>query len=129
MARRGLQTTLGIIGSVATVAGLGSVVQGTGGVLRGGKVSANVDSEFRFYASWYTVLGVLILGAARRPESATTVVRACGAGFLLAGCSRILSMKSVGQPHTLFKVLTAFEFAIPAVIIPWQNRLAAGATR
>src|SRR5256885_9670931 len=36
--------------------------------------SANVDSEMRFFASWYAVLGVLVLCAARRPESETTIV-------------------------------------------------------
>jgi hypothetical protein len=124
VSRRGLQRTLGIIGGVATVAGLSSVVQGAGGVLQGGKVSANVDSEFRFYATWYAVLGVLVLRAARHPESEATVVRACGAGFFLAGCSRILSATSVGEPHKFFKVLTGIELAIPALIIPWQNRAA-----
>ncbi len=122
--RRGLQVVLSAIGVVATVAGSSAVVQGSANVLRGGEVSANVDSEFRFYASWYAVFGLLLLRAARRPESETVIVRACGSGFLLAGSSRLLSMKASGAPHPLFKVLTAIEFLIPAVIIPWQSRVA-----
>jgi uncharacterized protein DUF4345 len=94
---------------------------GGDGVLQGGKVSANVDSELRFRASWYTLFGLLILRAARCPESETTIVRACGAGFFLAACGRMLSIRSVGPPTTVFKLLTGIEFAIPAVLVPWQH--------
>jgi hypothetical protein len=100
------------------------VLRGAGGVLEGGPVSANVDSEVRFFASWYAVLGVLVLKAARRPESEAAVVRACGAGFLLAAVGRVLSMRSAGRPHWLFRVLTGVELAVPVVIVPWQRRVA-----
>jgi hypothetical protein len=90
----------------------------------GGDVSVNVDSEFRFYASWYAVIGVLLLGAARRPESETVIVRACGTGFVVAAASRLLSMKATGSPHVLFRILTVIEFVVPAVIIPWQSKVA-----
>src|SRR5256885_16052843 len=82
--------------------------------------SANVDSEMRFFASWYAVLGVLVLRAARRPESEATIVRACAAGFLLAACGRVLSTRALGPPSPVFKVLMGLEFAVPAVIVPWQ---------
>jgi hypothetical protein len=122
--RRGLQAVLGAIGTVATVAGTSAVVQGTANVLRGGNASANVDSEFRFYASWYAVFGVMLLGAARRPETETAVVRACGAGFLLAALGRVRSNRAMGRPHPLFLALNAAEFAVPAVVVPWQRVVA-----
>jgi hypothetical protein len=120
MGRRGLQRALVGVGAVATTFGALGVLQGGGGVLRGGTVSANVDSEMRFFASWYAVLGVLVLRAARRPESEATIVRACAAGFLLAACGRVLSMRALGPPSPVFKVLMGLEFAVPAVIVPWQ---------
>jgi hypothetical protein len=120
MRRRGLQLALAGIGAVATTFGALGVVRCGGGVLRGGTVSANVDSEMRFFASWHAVLGVLVLRAARRPESEATIVRACAAGFLLAACGRVLSARALGPPSTLFKMLMAAEFAIPVVIVPWQ---------
>jgi len=126
MSRRALQAVLTVIGTVATVEGGRGVLQGASQVVDGGTVSANVDSEYRFYSSWYQVLGVLVLRAARRPESETTIVRACGAGFFVAACGRVLSMRSVGSPHLLQKGLLALEFAIPAVIVPWQAAVARG---
>jgi hypothetical protein len=129
MSRRGLQAVITGIGSVATVAGVLGVVGGGATVLEGGRVSANVDSEFRFHATWYAVLGVLMLRAARRPEHETVVIRAAGAGFLVAACSRVVSWAWVGKPHWWFRLLMALEFVMPAVIIPWQHRLARDTTR
>ncbi len=79
MSRRGLQLALTVIGAVAVVFGGLGVARGAAGVLEGGKVSANVDSELRFFASWYAVLGALLLRAARRPETDGAIVRAFAA--------------------------------------------------
>jgi Domain of unknown function (DUF4345) len=127
--RRGLQVVLTVLGAVATFEGARGVVQGVGQVVNGGPVSASVDSEYRFYSSWYCVLGLLLLGASRRPESETRLVRAGAGGFLLAACGRVLSIRSVGEPHRLQKVLMAVEFAIPVVLVPWQGRVARRARR
>jgi Domain of unknown function (DUF4345) len=121
MSRRGLQLALVILGTVGTTFGALGVAQGGSGVRGGGKVSANVDSELRFFAAWYAIFGVLMLRAARRPESEVTIVRAAGVGCLLAASGRILSMKASGPPSTIFKVLMGIEFAIPAVILPWHT--------
>ena len=121
MSRRAvLRLALAGIGTVAATFGTLGVLRGGAGVLNGGTVSPNVDSEMRFFASWYAVLGVLVLCAARRPESETTIVRACAAGFLLAACGRVLSMRALGPPSPVFKVLMGLEFAVPVVIVPWQ---------
>ena len=124
MSRRGLQVALTTIGVVATVAGGSGVVRGAAEVKGGGPVSAPVDSEYRFYAAWYPVLGVLLLRASRRPEVETTIVRACAAGFFLAACGRVLSIRSLGAPNSVQKFLLGVEFVIPAVVIPWQAAIA-----
>ena len=120
VSRRGLQLVLGAIGAVAVGAGASAVVRGAAEVRDGGPVSANVDSEYRFYAAWYPVFGVLLLRAARAPESDAGIVRAAAAGFLLAACSRALSVWRLGPPHALQKVLMGLEFVIPVVVVPWQ---------
>jgi Domain of unknown function (DUF4345) len=119
--RRGLQLALATLGTAAATIGARDFLTGGEGVVEGGRVSANIDSELRFRAAWYVVFGVLLLRAARSPESETVIVRACAAGFLLAGCGRVLSMRALGPPSTVFKVLMALEFAIPAAIVPWQS--------
>lgn len=120
----GLVTTLG---AVATFEGLRGVVQGAAQVVAGGPVSANVDSEYRFYSAWYAVFGVLLLGAARRPEQEARLIRAGAAGFVLAASGRVVSARTAGPPHPLQRALMAVEFVLPAVLVPWQAKVA-GAT-
>jgi hypothetical protein len=87
-------------------------------------VSANVDSEYRFYSAWYAVLGVLLLGAARRPEQEARLIRAGAGGFLTAAAGRLLSIRTAGAPHPLQRVLLAVELVLPPVLVGWQARVA-----
>ncbi len=124
---RRLGALLTAVGAVASFEGARGVLQGARQVVDGGPVSANVDSEYRFYSAWYAVLGVLVLGAARHPERETRVVRAAAGGFLAAACGRALSARTAGPPHPLQRALMAVEFALPAILVPWQARVARSA--
>jgi hypothetical protein len=119
---RGLRAVLTAIGGVATVAGARAVVQGAAEAPGGGRFSAEVDSEYRFYGAWYHVFGLLMLRAARRPHGDATMVRACAFGFLVAASGRALSMRSRGRPHPSQVALMAVELAVPAVLLPWHAR-------
>jgi uncharacterized protein DUF4345 len=129
VSRRGLQVTLTVVGSVATVFGAQGVLAGVEGVRNGGGASANVDSELRFFSAWYAVSGVSMLRAARSVESDGVTIRLICLGWLIAACGRVLSVRKVGKPDRLFRVLTGVEFAIPAVIAPWQAVVARSASR
>ena len=121
--RSGLVTLLTALGAVATVEGTRGAVQGAGQVVGGGPVSANVDSEYRFYSAWYAVLGVLLLGAARRPEHETRVIRATAGGFLMAALGRLLSSRTAGPPHPLQRALMVVELVLPPVLVGWQSQV------
>ena len=129
MSRDLLRGALAAMGVAITGFGLRGVLRGSGEVPDGGAVSANVDSEYRFYAAWYTVVGPLLAAAARRPEGAATMVRAVGAGFHLAALGRVLSIRRLGLPHRTQRVLLAIEIALPLVLVPWQARVRQAASR
>ena len=118
--RRGLEIVLRVIGVVAIVAGSGTVLFGAASVLGAGDASASLDSELRFYAAWYVVAGIVLLGATRRLESGGTIVRAVALGFLIAACGRLISWIVVGRPHLLAVTLMFVEFAIAFGIPPWH---------
>jgi hypothetical protein len=129
MSRRALQATLVVLGTIALAFGTLTVITGAGGVLTDGTASANVDSELRFYAAWYVAAGILLLRAARRVDTDGFTIRVICAGFLVAACGRALSLITVGEPHLFYLALMVVEFAIPAVVVPWQaavSRRAAG---
>lgn len=124
--RRGLQLMLGTLGAVALVAGTRGVLRGAAEVPKGGDVAANIDSEYRFYASWYPVFGLLLLRAARAPERESVIVRACAGGFLLAATARVMSLRALGAPHPSQQVLLGLEFIVPAALLPWHEKVRRG---
>ncbi|HYI46697.1 MAG TPA: DUF4345 domain-containing protein [Actinomycetota bacterium] len=119
MGRRGLQTLLITLGCVALVFGALGMVMGAGFVPGPGGFSPNIDSEFRFFATWYAIVGFLILRAVPNLESQASVIRALSVGAFLAGCTRAVSWVVVGTPDQTFVVLMAIELAIPFVVLPW----------
>jgi Domain of unknown function (DUF4345) len=129
VSRKALQLVLSALGAVATAAGARGMVQGAAEVVDAGSYSSNVDSEYRFYAAWYHVAGLVLLRAARQPEDATVAVRLFSGGLFAAGCARLLSARTVGSPHRLQRLLMGLEFAIPVVLIPWQRQVAVTANR
>lgn len=122
--RRGLQAFLSALGTVALVSGTLSVLFGADIILDSGAYTASVDSEVRFYATWYAAAGALVLRVVPRVESEGPAIRAIGAVFFVAGCARLLSLIMVGKPHALFIVLLIVEIALPVVILPWQAQVA-----
>ena len=123
--RRALQVVVAILGTVALVFGLETVLFGAAPIL--GVVSdvpPSVDSELRFYAAWYAGAGALLLWTVPRIESAGIVIRAVCTVVFIAGAARLLSLVTVGKPHALYLVLMGIELAIPIVLIPWQAAVA-----
>lgn len=123
MSRRGLQGALLAMSAVATVAGARGITRGAAEVVDPGPISANIDSEYRFYATWYLIVGALLFKAARDPQQEPTIIRAAATGFFVAACSRALSARSLGPPHRSQRILMWIELAIPVVIIPWHRSL------
>jgi hypothetical protein len=111
---------LTVVGAIAVVAGSLGMIYGAAGVIGPSSFSRNVDSEFRFYAAWYVVAGLLLLWAVPRVERERGIVFAVAAGFFLAACGRVLSILDVGAPDRFYVVLTIIEFVLPPVIVPLQ---------
>ena len=86
-------------------------------------MSANVDSEYRFYSAWYAVVGALLLGSVGRPHDRTRLMRAAASGSVVAAIGRVLSWRKLGPPHPLQRALMATEFALPAIVV-WHERVA-----
>lgn len=103
------------VGSVATFAGARGVLVGAAEVPGDRSASANVDSEYRFYAAWYFVFGLLLLRATDRRSFDQVMARACAVGFGAAATGRIASAFRVGPASRRQQVLLAVEL----VIVSW----------
>jgi len=120
VSRRILQIVLAALGIVAVVAGAGQVLFGAAFTPHPGNFSANLDSEMRFFAVWYVLIGILLVRASKDVESPGWTLRAVMATLFVAGCTRILSWATVGPPDTRFVVLMVIELVLPLIVTPWQ---------
>ncbi len=121
--RRAFQSLLAVLGSVAIVAGLGTVFFGVDSIVGAEGATATIDSEMRFYAVWYVGAGALLWWSALNLERAGALIRGfpgpatrCGplAWAVLAGGRRTSSFS---------QTLMVIELVLPFVIVGWQVEL------
>jgi hypothetical protein len=110
------------VGAVATVAGARGVLVGATETPGTTAVAANVDSEYRFYAAWYHVVGLVLLRAARSEEVDRAAVQLCAGGFGIAAAGRLLSLRKVGRPHPSQLALLVLEIVIAVGLPTWHRR-------
>jgi hypothetical protein len=121
--RAALRALLVALGAVAFVAGLVTVFTGAGSIPGDNPVTPNVESELRFYATFWTGFGVLALYAARRPEREALLLRGLSLFLFLAGLARGLAWLDSGRPDAQFLVLMGLELALPFFIVWAQWRV------
>lgn len=114
VALRGLLFLLGI---VAMVAGLVTVLTGASTVIGANEANASLDSELRFFAAWYVGVGVMLLRATRDPAAHRGILRGVAALFGLAATGRVISWITVGRPSAVAITLLVAEYAL-AVVLP-----------
>jgi hypothetical protein len=123
--RIALQVLLVALGTVAFAAGLVTIFTGTAGMPGDSQATPNVESELRFYATFWTGFGVLALYAARRPERETMLLRGLALFLFLGGLARVPAWIDSDRPDALFLVLMALELTLPFFILWAQARSAA----
>lgn len=122
--RTALRALLLALGAVAVVAGIYTVLTGTGGMAGDSRATPNVESELRFYSVFWTGFGVLALYAARRPERETLLLRGLALFLFLGGLARIPAWIASDQPDAPFLVLMGLELALPPFIVWAGTRIA-----
>ncbi|MGK5632216.1 DUF4345 domain-containing protein [Streptomyces sp. URMC 123] len=86
--------------------------------------NADLESNYRFLATIWLGVGVLILWIIPRVETALLPFRAVCAVTVAGGLVRLLSMAVAGVPHTMFVWAFVLELVAPPLLALWQTRVA-----
>ena len=111
-----------LLGVTALAAGARGLLIGAREVSDAPAVEASVDSEYRFYAAWYPMLGIALLTEADRGSTDGRLIRFVAAGLGLAATGRAVSIRTVGWPHRSQVGLLALEAALAAALPRWFER-------
>ena len=121
MNERRLRAALLVAGAIPTVTGVASLLGGTSIVRGAGSVPANVDSEHRYYAAFWTALGPVLWHTALHPERHRARIDAVSTTVFAGGAARLLSARQAGRPHPAYLGLAAAELVLPVAMTGWQR--------
>jgi hypothetical protein len=120
---RGLRALLYVFGTVAIVAGAWTVVAGSESIPSAGDLNANVESELRFYATWWIAAGVFLVWLAPRVEDQTRALRVFCALLALAATARVFAVVDTDWPSTGQIALMIIEYVLAVGLPIWQARV------
>lgn len=123
----GLQIVLGLLSLIPLVSGMQNIGGGAA-VLAGEPVSAALDSQFRYFYTFYLSLTGLIWWMIPNIEKHGTPVRILIGAIFLGGLARAYSLVQLGHPGPQLYAGMIIEFAL-IIIIPWQAIVAKRALR
>ena len=120
---RALRVFLAGVAVLGVVTGAVTVVAGSNVIPGGGEPSASIESELRFFATWWIGAGVFVAWVLRDLERRGRELRAFLALVVLAGIARALAWADAGRPDPLFVVLTVVELVLPPLVAVWHARV------
>jgi hypothetical protein len=123
--QRRLRGALYLGGTVATVAGLHTLIAGGRAFPPWRQAGPMVESELRFYSAFYVAYGVHVLRTAARADPDPLAVNATAAALFLAGLGRAGAWLALGKPHPFQRALLAIELAAPPLLVLGRARLRA----
>lgn len=120
--RRTFQISLVVVGAIPLLLGIVNFTIGSGRIVPEDQVTPNLDSMWRFYSIWFTVVFFLAIWCARNIEIAGPVMRIMFSVMALGGLARLYSIYDVGVPEAPMIGAIFIEVGVLA-FIPWHNAI------
>ena len=110
-------------GGVAVAAGLHTAVSGARWIPPFRRADPGLESELRFYATFYVAYGAALMRLAARADRDPALLRPLAAPLFLGGLARTGGWARVGRPHPTQVILLALELVLPPLALAEQARL------
>jgi len=123
--RRALQVVLVVLAVIPIGTGLMDMLFGAGTLPSEQDLNPDLQSNYRFFATIWLGLGLMILWIVPRVETAVLPLRAVTGIVFLGGLARVLSIVVSGAPHPMFVAFTILELVAPPILVLWQNKVRA----
>ena len=119
---------------IATIlVGLVSLFLGGTGIMFGAiehsggeAVAAALDSQYRYLAAVYFVVGAMILWSAGDVRGRAMLLRFAMIGWFVGGLARAVSWMMVGEPADWQVSGMIIELVVPAAMLLWQRYIIKG---
>jgi len=121
--RRLLQITIALACLVPIVAGLDGVLRGAA-MVSPGKVTADLDSHFRYLSGIFLILGLAFASTIAAIERQAARFRLLGAMVVAGGLGRALAWVATGAPSLVHQLALVMELGVVPLLMLWQARIA-----
>ena len=112
-----------IVGALHLVLGLGADALLGAGVSADAMADPALDSQNRFYATAFTLYGVLLFLCSTDIPKYATVLRCVLWVFFAAGLARFVSIALHGSPPPMIWLLLVSEVLPPPLLVWWLSRV------
>jgi hypothetical protein len=114
-----------VLGLIPIGTGLMDMLLGVGILPSPQDPNPDLQSNYRFFATMWFGVGLMILWIVPRVDTAVRALRAVTGIVFLGGLMRVLSMLVSGVPHPMFVAFTVLELVAPPILVWWQNKVRA----
>ena len=118
-----LLATIGVLGAVPLGTGLLGILRGPAGAPGGAATTLSVDSEYRFVNVFWAAAGPALWWSLRRPEERAGTTRRLLGLAALGGLPRLLSVRTTGWPHPVFRATLVLELVVVPLVLAWHARV------
>lgn len=115
-----------LLGLIAVLTGVASVLGGSNVIHDAGEPGANVESELRFFSVWWAGAGLWLMALSRNIAERGAELRVFCLLLFGAGIARILAIADTDLPSAMYVVFMVIELVLPVVLVFWQARVARG---
>jgi hypothetical protein len=122
--RNALQWTVRVTALVPIVVGAMTLLGGTWTVADRGEPTPSLESEFHFFGAWWLGAGLFLFSLAGDVERRTREIRIFAGLLFLAATGRVIAVLEAGWPRPEHTALMIIEFALAALLVVWQSRVA-----